>query len=650
MSSRITTTFLLILTTCLMAEEPPCGHACKPATLNAVQRLVSDEQLKIDALYYRIDVHLKPDSNMTDGTYLARFQVVDTTLTQLELNFDTMTQRHILSLIVNGDSVDYTHTNDLLVIPVADSLQIGDTLEVVTHVRTGPLPDSDDRGFNWDTQYGERLIYTNSQPYDAREWWPSKDYPSDKPDSMDMIIRVPEAMVVASNGRLQSVVEHGDGTRTWHWHEGYPIATYLVSLSIYPFFQWSDTYVDANGDSLPILYFTFRDTLTETPDYLVENYRKTPDMIEAFVERFGPYPFMGEKYGHAEWGESYGMEHQTLTSMGDPTERRVAHELAHMWWGDMITCDSYHHIWLNEGFARYAEALWWEASRGALGYREKMMSHAYYGGGTVYVEDPENENIFDFQLSYNKASWVLHMLRHVVGDSTFFEILHTYGEDPEVKHASATTAQFQAICEAVSGHDLNSFFQQWIYGQYYPIYRIGYTQLIDTVLIEVAQQGMDFDMPVDLVVVTPDTALWTTLRITEGYERFYIPLPAGQMVTAISLDPYNWVLKDVEYVVNVQEVPAEPAEFALTGIYPNPFNEQVRIDYHLPQPAAVRVTIHDLAGRQVWSRDHALLPAGEQHLTWPARDQLGRALPTGIYLLRISIGMEQIGGKLILMR
>ena len=184
-------------------------------------------------------------------------------------------------------------------------------------------------------------------------------------------------------------------------------------------------------------------------------------MITFFASIFGEYPFINEKYGHAEWTRSFGMEHQTITSMGNPTERRVAHELAHMWWGDMITCRTFHHIWLNEGFARYAESLWFAhsgLSSSASAYQVEY--HTYKGPGTIYVEDPQTEDIFDIELSYNKASWVLHMLRHVVGDSVFFDILKTYHTSPGHQHNIADTEDFQKICEKVSGLKLEKFFQQ----------------------------------------------------------------------------------------------------------------------------------------------------------------------------------------------
>ena len=378
---------LLAITTALFAvtdEEKPCGHAHAEG-LTLMKLAPSSEQDKIDVNYYRLDYFLNVLNSSMQKEIDILLTVVDTSLQEIQLNYSNQNPGvgtiYIDAVTLDGETVEYRHENDMLYIPVPDSLSPGQQLEVFIDSRTGIAGDRDDQGFNWDWEFGKRAIWTNSQPYDARDWWPCVDYPSDKADSMDIIITVDDKMIVASNGRLISETDQGNGLKTWHWHVGYPIATYLVSLSIYEFYQWGDIYVDANLDTLPILFYTYSHPDNPNPSYMTENYRLLPEMMELYVELFGPYPFMDEKYGHAEWGESYGMEHQTLTSMGDPTERRVAHELAHMWYGDMVTLESYHHIWLNEGFARYAEALWWEHRYGPAGYKEKMKSFEYFGYG-----------------------------------------------------------------------------------------------------------------------------------------------------------------------------------------------------------------------------------------------------------------------------
>ena len=355
-------------------------------------------------------------------------------------------------------------------------------------------------------------------------------------------------------------------------------------------------------------------------------------MMYAFVDMFGEYPFLGEKYGHAEWGLNYGMEHQTLTSMGDPTTRRVAHELAHMWWGDMITLNSYHHMWLNEGFGRYAEALWQEHVGGVNAYRSTIASYEYYGSGTIYVEDPEHDNVFHFNLEYNKGAWVVHMLRRVLGDSTFFACLKTYGAHPDHRFKTATTEQFRDICESVSGQDLDQYFQQWIYGSYYPIYAINWQQINDSVQVNINQvqtTGTIFEMPIDLRIICFDTAFVTTVQNSMVNEQYMLALPSGNNLTNIILDPDNWILNEVNYL-NTTDETVKPKIFTVAPAYPNPFNPSLNIEFKLPHAGPVSVSIINLLGNEIASLVDESLGPGQYSVTWEARNR-----SSGIYFCKI---------------
>jgi len=634
-------------------EEKPCGHAYRDAFLRDMEP--TTEQQKIDVRYYALDMDMDISTTSMSNEFLVEFVVIDTTLEIIELDYSTdntgVGDITISNVYLDGDSVFFYHGNDLLRIPLLETAAIGQLISVRILSESGPASNRDDQGFNWDYENGLRAIWTNSQPYDARDWWPSVDYPRDKADSVDIKITIDDHMTVASNGRLVSSNSNEPGKKTWHWHVGHPIATYLVSLSIYDFYEWGDIYVDANNDTLPIQFYTYSHQDNPSPSYMTTNYRMLPDMIGLFAEQFGPYPFMDEKYGHAEWGENYGMEHQTLTSMGDPTERRVAHELAHMWYGDMITCYSYHHIWLNEGFARYAEALWWEEHYGPTGYREKMATFEYYGAGTIYVEDPQTESIFGLSLSYNKPAWVLHMLRHMVGDETFFEILQTYAADPEFKYKTATTEQFQMVCEEVSGLALDNFFQQWIYGPGFPHYRAYRAQNGDDLLVQTSQSGIVFDMPVDFRITTNASTIDTVLQIDEQFMTFNFSIPPGEIVTNLVMDPGGWILKSADYVVGLaDDVPGGFASFKLDQNFPNPFNPITTIPYSLDLDGPVRMTIVDIKGREVKALMSESQPSGLYQVTWNSQNNQGQAVEAGIYFCRLeSDGRTEIR-KLLLVK
>ncbi len=634
-------------------EEKPCGRAHGGEFLRDIQP--TSEQLKIDVGYYSLNFDMDIATTSMAKEFIVDLKVIDTTLNTIELDYSNydpgVGNITVNTVLLDGDTISFTHGNDLLSIPLDGSPTLNQEISLQIFSESGPASNQDNYGFNWDYEQGQRSIWTKSQPYNARDWWPCVDYPRDKADSVDIVVTVDDYMIVASNGNLVSTIDNGDGSKTWHWHVQYPIATYLVSLSIYEFYEWGDIYVDANNDTLPIMFYTYSHPDNPSPSYMTDHYRLLPEMIALYADQFGPYPFMAEKYGHAEWGENWGLEHQTLTSMGDPTERRVAHELAHMWYGDMITCFSYHHIWINEGFARYAEALWWEEHYGPSGYRSKMAELEYYGGGTIYVEDPETESIFGSNLSYNKPAWVLHMLRHIVGDDTFFDILRTYSDDPELKYSTATTEQFQMVCEEVSGLDLENFFQQWIYGPGFPHYRAYRAQTGQDLLVQTIQSGLSFDMPVDFRITTTGSVIDTVLRIHEQFMTFHFQIPEGEVVTDLVMDPDSWILKSTDYVVGLAEDKLEvPLKFELSANYPNPFNPSTTIPYSLDETSAIRLSIIDVRGSEVVELLNDHKNAGLYQISWDGRDTQGHSVETGVYFCRLEAGARSEIQKLLLVK
>lgn len=634
-------------------EEKPCGRAHAGEFLRDMQP--TSEQQKIDIKYYGLNFDMDIPTTSMDKSFVVKLVVLDASLENIELDYFTNSPGAgnitINTVILDGDTATFSHSSNMLSIPLPDPAVVDQLITLEIFAQAGPASNQDDYGFNWDYEAGQRSIWTKSQPYDARTWWPCVDYPRDKADSLDIVVTIADYMTVASNGRLMSNTDNGDGTRTWHYHVSYPIATYLVSLSIYEFYVWGDIYVNAEGDTLPIEFYTYSHPDNPNPSYMTEHYGLLPDMIALYEGQFGPYPFMGEKYGHAEWGENWGLEHQTLTSMGDPTERRVCHELAHMWYGDMITCFSYHHIWLNEGFARYAEALWWEQRYGVSGYHSKMAELVYYGSGTIYVEDPETESIFNSRLSYNKPAWVLHMLRHIVGDETFFEIMRSYADDPRFKYGTATTEDFQTVVEEITGQDFSNFFQQWIYGQGFPHYRAYRVQDGTDLLLQTIQSGISFDLPVDFRITTTGSVIDTVLRIDEQFMTFHIEIPEGETVTDLVIDPGNWILKSADYVVGLVEDELDvPLTFELEQNFPNPFNPSTTIPYSLDERSMIRMSIYDLAGREVTQLVKSSQGAGRYQVNWNGEDGLGRPVETGVYLCRLETESQSAITKLLLVR
>ena len=594
------------------------------------QSTLTENQNKIDITFYGIDLDIDFDQDEISGSVLVEGWVGFSQPDSIELDFTS--DMTVDSVKLYGDLTSYNHENDLLsILPPQETIPEG--YEFMIEVFYHGTPTTCGFGsFVFDSHAGIEHVWTLSEPYGARCWWPCKDDPSDKADSVDIVVRVPESQIVASNGNLIYEVSLGDGRKEYRWEERYPICTYLVSLAIYPYTVWHDQYISTNGDTLPLDYFVFPDRYENS----YSNYLLTKDMISLFASQFGEYPFMDEKYGHADFGWGGAMEHQTLTSMGGYSQTLIAHELGHQWWGDLITCASFHHIWLNEGFARYCQALWEEYFNGDDAYFAYMNSHAYYGPGTIYVEEPTTTSaIFNGNLSYNKASWVVHMLRHVVGDNTFFEILHAYASNDSLAYAAATTANFQEVCEDISEMDLGDFFQQWIYGEKYPYYQLSWWSTGTdeyTIQIDQIQTTGYFHMPIDLHITGP---LMDTIIVVDNYEPSQTYQVSGletHAIHEIQLDPGGWILKEVDYItVGVDGL--IPDRISLLPVYPNPFNPGTTVNFFIPQAFGetnALLQVLDVNGRRTTTLLSRRISPGMKSFYWDASQHA-----SGIYYIQL---------------
>ncbi|MBX7219322.1 MAG: hypothetical protein K1Y36_05205 [Blastocatellia bacterium] len=328
------------------------------------------------------------------------------------------------------------------------------------------------------THQGTPIIATLSEPYGSPAWWPCVDNPADKA-TVQMAITVPDPYVAASNGTLTEIREEGNGRKTYLWDEKYPISPYLVSLAVTNYKQFQDTYTALDGTKMPLTYFVY----PEHFDIAQQKFAITRKAMEIFAPLYGEYPFLKEKYGMAEFPWGGGMEHQTLTSLGGgivasggSSQSIIAHELAHQWWGDNVTCGRWNDIWLNEGFATYSEVLFFEKNLKVPA--GDLMVENYDDGrangalrGTVIAEDLADP-FDDTNAVYDKGAWVLHMLRGLMGDDNFFKMLREYRQ----RHAygNATTPDFQNVCELAYGAPLGDFFNQWVYSQLRPTYAFSY--------------------------------------------------------------------------------------------------------------------------------------------------------------------------------
>jgi aminopeptidase N len=592
---------------------------------------------KYDVKYYKLDLTVNHTAQTISGNVTCKAEIVQPGVT--EIYYDLTNPLIVDSVLVNGNVTTFTRGSNKLNIALNSTLNAGDNFTTVVYYHGTP-GSSGFGSFEFSSQGGNPAIWTLSEPYGAKDWWPVKDTPADKADSADFWITVSTSLVPASNGKLMDIVDNGNGTHTYKWKSSYPIAQYLLSMAITNYAQYTNYYHYSPTDSMPINHFLYPSSLNSN----IAQLNKTPGMIEIYADRFGEYPFINEKYGHAQFGWGGGMEHQTITSMGGFSNMLIAHELAHMWFGDKITCKDWHHIWLNEGFATYGECIINEAWYGKAGYDSYIaneMASAKNAVGSIWVQDISQVwEIFNGSRSYAKGAVVLHMLRGIVGDSVFFNILQSYAADPNVAYGVAVTEDFQAVAESVSGLDLDYFFQQWIYGENYPKYSIVWSkQNINGNLYDLAlkiTQNVNsnpsfFTMPIQIKVNFASSDTLITVFNNAQVQNLNITV-IGEP-TSISFDPGNWVLKTINSVITDVESEINPISFSLTQNYPNPFNPSTLIKFSIGKTGFTTLRLYNILGMEVASLINSELEAGPHEVTFDATN-----LPSGTYFYTLTSG------------
>lgn len=497
--------------------------------------------LPIDATFYDLRLDLDPVTRVVRGDVAIEARVGSASLAAVLLDFDSTL--HVDSLRVDGAPATFTHSTDDLTVQLGRTYVPGEPVRIEVLYAGTP---STSGSLHFDTRNGQPVIWTLSEPYGSRTWWPCQDTPADKADSVHVDLTVPANLLAVSNGTLADTINTG-GWTTWQWRERYPITPYLVSVAAHPYTPLATTYVPLAGGAMPVTLWSYPDQVQLAQPFLVT----TVNVLNRFATLFGEYPFVTEKYDIAQFPWGGGMEHQTATSQCCWSNMLTVHETAHQWFGDAITCETFSDIWLNEGFATYCEALWDEGTGGAAAYRANIMANRFYGNGTIWVPPGSSfGRIFDGNLSYNKASWVLHMLRGVLGDTAFFATLRAYATDPSFAYGTATTADFQSVAETTSGRDLDDFFARWIYAPYYPTYLYDWTAApegagwrLDLAVEQIQTQGL-YRMPLGVRVTTG--AGTESFVVEDSLQSQGFALAVGAEPLAVTLDPDDWILCTTE--------------------------------------------------------------------------------------------------------
>ncbi len=589
-----------------------------------------------DVTHYEIAIEMDTSTSSLAGkvTMTAISTVADLSIIAVDLD-SAMT---VDSVGLAASAI--TRQNNTIRITLDRAYPVGDTFAVKIYYHGKPATDGFGAfGFDYERGIDNPVIWSLSEPYFARSWWPCKDIPNDKADSVDIFISVPGNLQVASNGTLRSVTP-GDTLTTYHWHESYPISTYLVSVAIADYDTLMTSYrYDETKPPMDVIFYVYPEHVADSS--VTASLGSMPPMLEFFSEIFGEYPFVEEKYGIAQFPWGGGMEHQTITSQGGFSRYLNAHELAHQWWGDWVTNANWHEIWLNEGFASYSEALWQEHLYGSLewwmAYADQYEQFPY----PLWVDDTTSVwQIFNHTV-YKKGAWVLHMLRGIVGDADFFTILRTYGN--EFAYSNATTADFQAVCETVSGQDLSYFFDAWIYQVGRPVYDMSWSVSNGTWPYEVSislrqTQYPDtalFPMPIDFTFHTTGDDTIITLFNDQPDTTYLVSLP--DMPISIGLDEDNWILKRFASSLATIEPPQIPTTFSLEQNRPNPFNPATTIDFTLAASGFTVVRIYNLLGMEIATLQERYLSSGPHHVLWNGKIRSGLNAPSGIYFYMITV-------------
>ncbi len=399
---------------------------------------------------------------------------------------------------------------------------------------------------------------TSSQPFFARKWFPCKDDPSDKATAV-INITVPDTLTVASNGMLKNIFQNKDGTKTFRWETNYPIAPYLISFAVGNYLLIEDSFTSINGKNLPITYYVF-------PEYLENSkydFRNTKKMLKFLENTFGEYPFIEEKYGIALVPGELMMENQTISSIKEnlitgtgEVEQFLIHELAHQWFGNLLTPKSWHHIWLSEGFATYIQALYYEYYLGKKWYHHIINSfleseYGRYTGSLLLKSDTSFSDMFSDRIYY-KGAIVLHMLRNIVGDSSFFDILKNYSANPAYKYSNVTSEDFIIECEKVHKNKLDWFFKQWVYANTDSIDRPTLSYKWNSEKIEndykisltINQSNSSqylFKLPMDVTISSASDTVNYNITIDKASQTYNFNMKTQPV--NVELDKDNWVFK-----------------------------------------------------------------------------------------------------------
>lgn len=586
----------------VFAQIPQIDHiaeAERKAASKLMNLAVNPDTQNYDITYHKLEFTVNPTNvaPFISGKVTTTFTALSNMSTVI---FDLTNHLTVTSVKKGATSLTFVqNANNELVITLPSPQAAGTSATVEITYSGAPATGED--AFIRSTHNGSPVIWTLSEPFGARDWWPCKQDLNDKVNSIDVYITAPSQYTSVSNGVQMDIVTSG-ANKTTHFHHGYPIPAYLIAIAVSNYSVYTQQAGTA-PNQFPIVNYVYPETLAQSQADLFE----IVPIMDLYEQLFETYPFSSEKYGHAEFGAGGGMEHTTVSFVTGFDRNLIAHELGHQWFGDKVTCGSWKDIWLNEGFATYLSALVVENFDGV----DQFISWKYgvvdyitsQPGGAVYLTDAEANDvnrIFSNRLSYYKGAMVLEMLRFKLGDTNFFQGIKDYLADPNLAYKYVATSNFQSHLQTASGMDLTEFFNDWVYNQGYPNYTITAHNTVPGQLQVTIDQTQShpsvtyFEMPVPVRVYgASGEQADLVLDNTFGGQVFNVAVPFT--VVAIDFDP------DKHLISQNNNVTLGTGDFNLIQkiqLYPNPASAVLYIS--LPQNVALKsATFHNALGEVV---------------------------------------------------
>lgn len=621
---------------CIAGKMQQYRQSAKPT-------VASPEENKYDVQHVHLDIVLDNQSVAIAGKATTTAQVLENNFSLYVFELNKLLT--IDSVLINGQHAPIERQADIVNVFMPVLLHTGDVFSATVYYHG--LPETGtvftfQSGMN-NAEAGEwnsRVTYTLSEPYYSKDWWPCKQSLQDKIDSAEIWITVPDSLKAGSNGLLQRITPLPGNMSRYEWKTNYPTTYYLLSVAVSNYTDYSFAKQLPGGENVLVQNYVYNHPgLMDTYKNGIDS---TGEMLHFFSELFGTYPFHQEKYGHCMAPVFGGMEHQTMTTLQHFRYPLVVHELAHQWFGNHVTCATWRDIWINEGFASYAEYLFTERYRdGQTAYNYMLRVHERIfsdtnTGGSIYLEESDTTNpyrIFDGRLSYLKPSAVLHTLRfYINNDQMFFDILKTFLS--RYADSNAGTEDFKQVAEELSGINLDKFFAQWIYGEGYPVYDISWNYVDGKLLLDIQQQGTNpesvpyFDVPVEIKLLSRMGD--TTVRLGSGMtQSTYMQM--DRVIDDIIFDPRNTILDKATVSRDYSLGISHPAEGLF--VYPNPTTEAW---YIVNVKTGDELMLVDMSGKTVWS----------SKLT----NNFGESIPTGglsrgIYILHVMNGRNKLTSK-----